>query len=72
VVYVCVSTFRDDHADTDEATFKAESTQRLRHPAISSVLYMSSSGGPTLVTDKTPGSKGLGTRGTLVWPHQGR
>lgn len=59
-------------ADTDEATFEPESGQRLRHPRVSSVLYLSECGGPTLVTDKTPGSAGLGARGALVWPDPGR
>lgn len=60
------------HYDTDEATFDAASGVRLRHPLASSVLYLSDSGGPTLVTDKTPGSLGLGTCGTLVWPELNR
>ena len=60
------------HYDTDEATFDSGSGVRLRHPLASSVLYLSDSGGPTLVTDKTPGSSGLGTCGTLVWPELNR
>ena len=53
----------------------------LTHPRVSSILYLSgedagggsggggSSGGagPTLITDKEPGTIGLGTKGLLAW-----
>eukprot|EP00038_Savillea_parva_P027211 m.58182 g.58182 ORF g.58182 m.58182 type:complete len:630 (-) comp7811_c0_seq2:101-1990(-) len=60
------------HFDTDEATFGTTSDAPLRHPLVSSVLFLSDVGGPTLVTNKVPGQPRLGTRGALAWPTCGR
>jgi hypothetical protein len=61
------------HFDTDERTFTAGSGTPLTHPRVSSILYLSGAGaGPTLITDKEPGTAGLGTAGLLAWPDQNR
>ena len=55
------------HFDTDERTFAQDSGVHLTHPVVSSVLYLSESRCPTLITDKVPGSGGLGKQGLLAW-----
>ena len=57
------------HFDTDERTF---GSTRLLHPASSCILYLEGELGPTLITDKTPQTPGLGKRGLLAWPQQNR
>eukprot|EP00040_Diaphanoeca_grandis_P021611 m.115334 g.115334 ORF g.115334 m.115334 type:complete len:452 (-) comp28414_c1_seq1:213-1568(-) len=61
------------HFDTDEQTFSDDvKAPPLRHPVYSSVLYLQDVGGPTLVSDKIPGTGGLGEQGCLVWPERNR
>jgi len=45
----------------------------IKHPICSAVVYVTGGiGGPTLVTNQTPRSKQLATRGWLVGPEEGR
>ena len=57
------------HFDTDEQTFSSSDRNAppLKHPSCSSVLYLQDVGGATLISDKKPGSEGLGSEGIMVW-----
>jgi len=56
------------HYDTDENFLKKDG--RVRHPLLSSVLFLSSCGGPLLVANQVLGEGNVDRKGWLVAPHR--